>query len=175
MDGLASASGLFSWNQSAGDADSIPQIHGGNRHCQVSELRVGELTAGGVVRGVGDMSMSQIRHRFRPSEGRPFTLREAGRFPPTHQARHFLFRSAARAGIFPMRIRTVRASVDLRDARVNQIQQRQLDAAVMQTLIKLKQRLIALGRLLAHTESLFQLFSPSDRLYIRAAALPWRL
>src|SRR5436190_1345524 len=119
-------------SQPRGDRQPVPGVHRRDGEREIAELLVAEVAAHGLVDRVRNVAFGHPRHRLRPGERRALTLRVVRAFPPGVQRIAPLRRLAKELEILPVHVQAVGAAVDLRDAEVDQVDQRALETAALE-------------------------------------------
>ena len=107
-----------------------------------------------VVLGVAHLLVFQERHGLGPGQGGALARRVAGRLAPGGQQVQALLVLAGGARVLAVHVQAEGAAVDLRDARLHQLQQRVIQPAAARVLLQPQHGGKALGRCLLVVQSL---------------------
>lgn len=138
-----------------GDVETVPTIDRGDGQCEVGELFVVEVTMNFFEDVVGNFVILQQCDGFCPCEGRAFLLTVKRRVAPGIQTVKALFGFAHGAEIFRMHVETVGATVDLGDAKVEEVEQLSVEAAAEEIFFDSEERFQSAGVYRGEVDSFF--------------------
>src|SRR5688572_25993552 len=111
------------------DSHAVPGVDAGDGPGEVGQFLVGEMAAGGVVGGVGDVAVGDVGQGLGPLEGGAFAVGVVRGFAPGVQAVEALLAFAGGAGVLPVHVDAIGAAVDLGGAQLDHVQQGLVEAA----------------------------------------------